>query len=402
MKVAALGGCGGMGRYAVRTAADYDFVDEIVVADVDLERAQAFAASVAPKAHAVAVDATDDASLDAAIAGCDVVLNTVGPFYRFGVPILRAAIRGGACYLDINDDWEPTLDMLELAPEARDAGVTAVVGLGASPGVSNLLALKAMDGFDHIERIVTGWSFGYSDRVLSESQGDRTSAALVHWLHQCSGTIRVFRDGKPVDVKPLDELSVDYPGLGVGRAWTVGHPEAVTLPRSQPVASSVNVMVGSSFVIEVLRRLARQVDEGTLSVEDAAALMATNEPPGTEIADVPQSVRFPSMFAHASGVRDGRVVRQAAMVVAMPEAGMGGATGVPLACGLAELAAGRLDRPGVFTPEEIIDPETFLSEVGRHCRPQRTASELVLVADSDDEESKQLSTASPPPGGPRS
>ena len=279
MKVAALGGCGGMGRYAVRTAADYDFVDEIVVADVDLERAKAFAASVAPKAHAVAVDATDDASLDAAIAGCDVVLNTVGPFYRFGVPILRAAIRGGACYLDINDDWEPTLDMLELAPEARDAGVTAVVGLGASPGVSNLLALKAMEGFDNVERIVTGWSFGYSDRVLSDAQEDRTSAALVHWLHQCSGTIRVFRDGNPVDVKPLDELSVDYPGLGVGRAWTVGHPEAVTLPRSHAVASSVNVMVGSSFVIEVLRRLARQIDEETLSVEDAAALMTSIEPP---------------------------------------------------------------------------------------------------------------------------
>ena len=80
---------------------------------------------------------------------------------------------------------------------------------------------------------------------------------------------------------------------------------------------------------------------------------------------------------------------------------MGGATGVPLACGLAELAAGRLDRPGVFTPEEIIDPDTFLSEVGRHCRPERTASELVLISDSDDKESKQRSTASPPPGGAR-
>ena len=160
-------------------------------------------------------------------------------------------------------------------------------------------------------------------------------------------------------------------------------------------------MVGSSFVIEVLRRLAREIDEETLSVEDAAALMTSIEPPGNEIAGDPQSVRFPPMFAHASGVRDGRAVRQAAMVVAMPEAGMGGATGVPLACGLAELAAGRLDRPGVFTPEEIIDPDTFLSEVGRHCRPERTASELVLISDSDDEESKQRSTASPPPGGAR-
>ena len=400
MKVAALGGCGGMGRYAVRTAAEYDFVDEIVVADLDLDRAKAFADSVAPKARAVAVDATDDASLDTAIAGCDVVLNTVGPFYRFGVPILRAAIRGGACYLDINDDWEPTLDMLELAQEARDAGVTAVVGLGASPGVSNLLALKAMEGFDSVDRIVTGWSFGYGDRVLSDGQGDRTSAALVHWLHQCSGTIRVFRDGSPVDVKPLDELSVDYPGIGMGRAWTVGHPEAVTLPRSQAVASSVNVMVGSSFVIEVLRRLAREIDEETLSVEDAAALMTSFQPPGTGIVGDPHLVHLPPMFAHASGVRDGRAVRQAAMVVAMPEAGMGGATGVPLACGLAELNADRLDRPGVFTPEEILDPDAFLSEVGRHCRPERTASELVLISDSGDKESKH-STASPPQGGPR-
>ena len=29
MKVIALGGCGGMGRYAVKTALEYDFVKEI-------------------------------------------------------------------------------------------------------------------------------------------------------------------------------------------------------------------------------------------------------------------------------------------------------------------------------------------------------------------------------------
>ena len=88
------------------------------------------------------------------------------------------------------------------------------------------------------------------------------------------------------------------------------------------------------------------------------------------------------------------------MVVAMPEAGMGGATGVPLACGLAELAAGRLDRPGVFTPEEIIDPDTFLSEVGRHCRPERTASELVLISDSDDRNRNNVRRRRPHQGEP--
>lgn len=38
MKVVALGGCGGMGPYAVRAALTYEFVDEVVIADLDSER----------------------------------------------------------------------------------------------------------------------------------------------------------------------------------------------------------------------------------------------------------------------------------------------------------------------------------------------------------------------------
>lgn len=132
-RVLALGGAGGMGRYAVRTAAAYDFVGEIVVADLDLARATAFAEGAGPKVRAAEVDVSDATSLASAMEDVDVVLNTVGPFYRFGVPVLRAAIAAGVDYLDINDDWEPTLEMLDLAPEAEAAGVTAVVGWGRAP-----------------------------------------------------------------------------------------------------------------------------------------------------------------------------------------------------------------------------------------------------------------------------
>ena len=33
IRVVALGGCGGMGQFAVRTAIHFDFIDEIVIAD---------------------------------------------------------------------------------------------------------------------------------------------------------------------------------------------------------------------------------------------------------------------------------------------------------------------------------------------------------------------------------
>ncbi len=53
MKIIALGGSGGMGRYAARTAVTYDFVDEVVIAELDGERAAAFAVADASSVPAL-------------------------------------------------------------------------------------------------------------------------------------------------------------------------------------------------------------------------------------------------------------------------------------------------------------------------------------------------------------
>jgi saccharopine dehydrogenase-like NADP-dependent oxidoreductase len=88
-----------------------------------------------------AVDVLDPTGLAELLRGADVVLSAVGPFYRFGTTVLRAAIESGTSYVDVADDPAPTLQMLALDPAARAAGVSAIVGAGASPGLSNLLAV---------------------------------------------------------------------------------------------------------------------------------------------------------------------------------------------------------------------------------------------------------------------
>ena len=50
--------------------------------------------------------------------------------------------------------------MLELDGQAREAGVPAVVGIGASPGVSNLPAATAASELDGVDEVITGWGFG--------------------------------------------------------------------------------------------------------------------------------------------------------------------------------------------------------------------------------------------------
>ena len=383
VRVVALGGAGDMGRWAVRTAVKYDFVDEILVADLELASAERVAGRVGSKARAAAADAADAAGLRNLLRGADVVLNTVGPFYRFGVPILEAAIDAGCHYLDICDDWEPTLAMLELDSRARDAGVTAIVGVGASPGVSNLLAAKAISRLDAVEEVITGWGLSMtgteSDDDTGAGEGDargsgahRPSAAIVHWMHQCSGTIRVHRSGRFEDVKPVQEMQIDYPGIGVGTAWSVGHPEAVTLPLTYPeIQNSINVMVAPRFVIEAVRAVGAAIDAGDLSVEEAAAQMEGPVPPELRKATDSESggVQLPPLFALARGRRGSESMDIGALVLGMPAGGMGGATGVPLAVGLSLFARGRLERRGVFAPEGAMDPDAFFDELAPLCSP---------------------------------
>jgi len=156
MKVIVLGS-GGMGRYAAKTAVTFDFVGTLTVADLDAAAATRLAATLGPKACAVGVDVTDAPALERLLAGAGAVLNTVGPFVRLGPPVLRAAIRARCHYLDINDDWESTVAMLEMDDAARAAGITAVIGMGASPGISNLLAVTAMRELDAVEELYPGF-----------------------------------------------------------------------------------------------------------------------------------------------------------------------------------------------------------------------------------------------------
>jgi saccharopine dehydrogenase-like NADP-dependent oxidoreductase len=387
MKVVVLG-AGGMGRYAARTAAGFDFVEELVVADLDAEASARLAGELGARARGLGVDVTDAADLAGLLDGADAVLNTVGPFFRLGPPVLRAAIDAGCHYLDINDDWESTEAMLAMDPAAHERGVTAVIGMGASPGISNLLAVTAIGELDDVEAVHPGFDL---DAAMPETRGERPSAATVHGLHQLTGRIRVFHRGRFVDERPLRRVDLDYPGLGPREAWTMGHPETITLPSSYPSLQGVRVlMTMGRGNLRALRGIALLIDAGLLSLERAAGWVErlegvgrpvkTPEDYAREVAEG-RTPRLPPLFAVAIGRKDGRPASAAAALLSAPPVGMGGATGVPLAVGLAVLRPDREVTRGVFAPEAILDATTFFDRLAPHCRPLKAnARDLVLVS----------------------
>ncbi|WP_280452335.1 saccharopine dehydrogenase NADP-binding domain-containing protein [Nocardia cyriacigeorgica] len=116
-------------------------VERLVVADLSGGRAREVVAELGDHCVARAIDVTDHADLVAAIRDCDIVVNTVGPYFRFGPGVLRAAIEAERDYVDVCDDPVPTMAMLEMNADAESAGITAVLGVGARPrGGDNLCA----------------------------------------------------------------------------------------------------------------------------------------------------------------------------------------------------------------------------------------------------------------------
>jgi lysine 6-dehydrogenase len=320
------------------------------------------------------VDILDTTRLHELLADADIVVNCAGPFFRLGVPALRAAIATRTTYVDICDDPDPTVDMLALDAEARAAGVGALVGMGASPGLSNLLAMRAARELDRVIDCYTAWPLDVAAPGQDGSSMDdgRTpdgapTAAAVHLMEQISGTVRVVERGAVVRRDPLRAVELTYPGSGAGHAYVVGHPEPITLSRSLGVGGdAANVMLVTRPTVQLLRSVQRDIDGGALSLEAAAGIVV--DPPKSRVARAVLTAAavkghgsLPPFFALLRGTRDGREVVVGCQLHATPP-GMAAATAIPAVLAVRQLLE-RPMAPGVHPPEAVVDADRLLADL---------------------------------------
>ena len=370
MKILALGGSGGMGRFAVHSLIKHPQVESILVADLNESAAKKFASTLSEKTSGIGIDVTDKEALERAMNGVDVVINTTGPFFKLAVPILEAAIETKTHYLDICDDWEPTEKMFLLNHKAKAAGITAIIGLGASPGITNMLGLIAMKELDQVSKVYTGWDMS-SAQPEEESSQTGVNAAMVHGIEQIIGKVKVFSSGAYKMVRPLEEVTVDYPQLGTYKANIFGHPEAISFPHHYPeIKESLNLMHSNDdSLVSVLKFIRFFIEIKLLSKNMAAKILTWLEgtqSPDTEKAGVEM---LPSVYGYAEGIKDGQKMSVATTFHTeenIDDLSMGEGTSYPLACGVKMLADGVINQTGVHAPESgIISPDLFFDYLSK-------------------------------------
>ena len=235
IKILVIGGAGHIGSVIVSELHRLDSTAEITIADKNVEKAKEIAKMVGGDIKILHVDAAAEDSLVNAIKGFDVAVSAIGPFHKFGVPILKAALRAGVNFVDINDDYDATEEALKLHEEAQERKVTALIGMGATPGITNLLARHGTRKLDKVSEIGTYWIWTAIDPTMGP-------AIIDHYFHAITGMIPTYKNGEWVMVKALSEPEYyEFPKpIGSWEVAHAGHPEPVTIPRYIKVKNVCN------------------------------------------------------------------------------------------------------------------------------------------------------------------
>ena len=366
MKIVVLGGAGAMGSEVVKDLVKGEDVSEVVVADLRAGEAARLATLLGSKALAQSVDVTDHQALVQLMSNADVVVNCVGPYYEFGLHILRAAIEARTDYVDICDDPDTTVEMLDLDEEAKNAGITCVVGLGTSPGTSNIMAKHGADKLDRTDEIHIYWMTHRADPAA------RTPAQLLHGAHCLDGMVTQFLDGQWVKVPALSGGKVVDFGEPAGQVETgfFGHPEPMTLPRYIKGIKAVTNR-GTQYPAWAAQQMKCQVLLGLFStrpIKVKGVEISPREFMSAYIEQTPPAGEWgkpaTAMKIEVIGERSG----EPKTIVYGGASGLGGeqeATGWPASIGAQMLGRGEIKVKGVVPPEACIDFRKFMTELGK-------------------------------------
>lgn len=369
-KVVVLGGCGAVGSVAVETLAGQDLFGEVVIGDHALEKARQIAGSMpSSKVSAAYVNAFEPATIRKAIAGADVVLNCIGPFYSTVKPVLSTVLDAGINYVDICDDVDVTLEILDWDRPAREKGITALIGMGSSPGATNLLAKLAYETLlDETEAIDIFHTHG-GEAVEGEG-------VIGHRFHCMSIDIPMFLEGELRYVRYFEpdgmalRQTFDFPMVGRNiPIYPYPHPEQVTLPRYltlRQVTNKGSVLPNEYY--NLIRDLCGLGLGSTEPLEVKGARVAPYDFAVAYILKERERILRETGFTRpcgccsvvARGRKDG-MPREYRFHMASRSQALGEGTGIPAAMGVMLMATGKIRGTGVMPPEACVEPMDFVN-----------------------------------------
>ena len=267
-------GAGGVGDAIVKISADRNFFEKLIVSDYDIQRAEKsvewvnqHSPEAAAKFQTAQIDASDSDQV-AALAkevGATHIMNAVEP--KFVQSIFDGALKAGVNYMDMamslshvheTDPFNTPAEKLgdwqyDKHAEFEKAGLLALIGTGAEPGISNIFARYAADHlFSEVDEICI---LDGGNLVVRNDQGEEIFApSFSIWtvIEECLNPPLIWeKDRGWYTTEPFSEPAMfEFPGgIGPIECVNVEHEEVNMLPRTMD-AKKVRFKygLGSEFI----------------------------------------------------------------------------------------------------------------------------------------------------------
>jgi len=227
MRVVQLG-CGITGLVCAEHAVKNRKVDELILADAKIDGAEALVKRLKNDKFSIAkADANDAKSVRKLLNGCDLLVSSIPSELNMGV--FKQVLAAGSDYIDFSVTSEAIFEFEKVAKMCEDAGITAITGMGADPGISDIFARYAANKLDSV----------YEAHVRD---GDNGSAEGVEFftlwspldmMEEATIEAAVLKDGKMTFLPPLHKKEIyKFPEpIGALPVYNTTHEETYLIPK---------------------------------------------------------------------------------------------------------------------------------------------------------------------------
>jgi saccharopine dehydrogenase (NAD+, L-lysine-forming) len=371
----ALLGAGAVGEVTATHLVKSREVTELVLADISLLRVEQLSSRLkSSKISALQVDAGNRRDVDKVLKDVDVVINAALP--RYNLLIMDVALKNRVQYLDLASDipYDSVRNQLKLSPAWKKAELTAIMGLGEDPGISNLLSRYLADKLDSVEEI----RVRDGDTGVSEEHAFPCLFSPEVLIDEVLNKPEIFKDGSLLRVAPLSgEENYDFPEpVGPLTVYLVDHEEPETLPQfiEKGIRYADFKLALSRQTVDMLRVLRQLNLTSKKPIEVKGFRIAPKDvllsllPRPSDLAGKVEG--FSCVVVDVIGKRAGKKMRAVAYTSmghqeAYRKHGVTGTaylTGTPPAVGAIMLAKGEIKTKGVIPPE-CLQPQPILKEI---------------------------------------
>lgn len=370
MRVLVLGGAGAVCKETTRDLAQFSDFEQIVVADSDIDAVEMLLDDINDsRLEPLEFDAEDYGGMLKLFPDYDVVAN--GLPFKYDLPVNRACVEVGVSGLDLSSD-DP---QFALHDQAKDKDMIFIPGVGATPGITNMMVARAAGLLDRMDEVEIYFA---AFRCLAPAPGLLATTLWEFVPEEAEREEVFFEDGTWHPSPPLSGgVRVRFHDqIGEQMVYYVPHDESQTLPRSYP--SLHRAAVRGCFPPQVMDLMSGLMRGGFLS--SRAIKINGEELPAVEAVrallwDNPVSRENPvwayGLVVEVTGERGGRTIRCTYRSQHPPQESWGGEAayfknvGIPLSIGAQLIARDEVHARGVLPPERALPVETFFQELGR-------------------------------------